>query len=545
MITMRQRELASVAALLGAAALLMVALAAGCSDGSRRRGSTPTSPTGGATTASTETDRSTPGSGSRNVATAVEFAPRNETFAFRQQLESTYRDQLRRSPVSSFVDIEGTIVWTQEYLRYRVNGCGHQDALDRVQSQISGQGIAPVCADFAGTIVQFPPRNEPFAFRQELERIYRDQLRRGTVQTFVDPEGDIVWTQEYVRYRVNLCSHAEASSRTIAQVMGGPVQPTCATVPGVPPVTDFVTGVSGGGATATLQRGRRPDAAAGPAVTSISGSGSQVTVVASQLIDRVVVTVDTNVSGSTRNRTAAVADSYYELRLPSPTATVTLNIQLRAAGSDSFTLEIAVALGDGPLGPYGAQAVTTTSVPTTIPLTTSIPLTTTSPTTTIPTTTPTTVPTTVPTTSPTTVPTTIPTSVPTTIPTTTPTTIPTTTTTIPPTTISTTTTSIAVSTATFTYSPDPCLATVKGLFCTFDGSASKAGTGTIIGYIWEYLQTSTETSSPTHTPEFDCRIGTTQQVTIPVTLRVRDSSKMVSAPFTRNVTVRREGVCGF
>jgi hypothetical protein len=479
------------------------------------------------------------------VATAVEFAPRNETFAFRQQLESTYRDQLRRSATSSFVDIEGTIVWTQEYLRYRVNGCGHQDAIDRVQSQISGQGIAPVCADFAGTIVQFPPRNEPFAFRQELERIYRDQLRRGTVQTFVDPEGDIVWTQEYVRYRVNQCSHAEATSRTIAQVVGGPVQPTCATVPGAPPVTDFVTGVSGGGATATLERGRRPDAAAGPVVTSIGGSGSQLTVVTSQLVDRLVVSVETNVPGSTRNRTTAVADSYYELRLPSPAATVTLNIELRPGGSDSFTLEIAVALGNGPLGPYGVQVITTTSVPTTVPVTTTIPPTTTTPTSTIPTSTPTTIPTTVPTTTPTTVPTTSPTTVLTTIPTTTPTTIPTTTTTVPPTTTSTTTTSIAPSMATFSYSPDPCVATVKGLDCTLDGSASKAGTGTIIGYIWEYLQTSTETSGATHTPAFDCRIGTTQQVSVPVTLRVRDSSKMVSAPFTRTVTVRREGVCGF
>ena len=54
--------------------------------------------------------------------------------------------------------------------------------------------------------MNFPPRNEPFAFRQELERIYRDDLRRTAVQTFVDPEGDIVWTQEYLRYRLNGCS---------------------------------------------------------------------------------------------------------------------------------------------------------------------------------------------------------------------------------------------------------------------------------------------------------------------------------------------------
>jgi hypothetical protein len=55
----------------------------------------------------------------------VDFPPRNEPFDFRTQLEAKYRDQLKRTAVSTFVDIEGDIVWTQEYLRYRVNGCGH------------------------------------------------------------------------------------------------------------------------------------------------------------------------------------------------------------------------------------------------------------------------------------------------------------------------------------------------------------------------------------------------------------------------------------
>ena len=111
----------------------------------------------------------------------VSFPPRNEPFAFRQQLETTYRDGLRRSSARSFVDIEGTIVWTQEYLRYRVNGCGHTDALSRVTTQILGGGIPPVCADFTGTAVNFPPRNEPLLFRQALEALYRDDLRRGAV----------------------------------------------------------------------------------------------------------------------------------------------------------------------------------------------------------------------------------------------------------------------------------------------------------------------------------------------------------------------------
>ena len=40
---------------------------------------------------------------------------------------------------------EGAVVWVLEYLRYRLNGCGHSDATTRVFQQILGQGIQPVC----------------------------------------------------------------------------------------------------------------------------------------------------------------------------------------------------------------------------------------------------------------------------------------------------------------------------------------------------------------------------------------------------------------
>ncbi len=147
-------------------------------------------------------------------ASVVAFPPRNEPFAFREELESKYRDGLRRSPSSTYVDLEGDIVWTQEYLRYRVNGCDHATAAQKVLDQIDGRGIAPVCGDpQAAGAVAFPPRNEPFAFRQALELKYRDGLRRSATSSYVDIEGAIVWTQEYLRYRVNRCGHAAATQR--------------------------------------------------------------------------------------------------------------------------------------------------------------------------------------------------------------------------------------------------------------------------------------------------------------------------------------------
>jgi gluconate kinase len=157
----------------------------------------------------------------------VAFPPRNEPFDFRSSLERKYRDQLRRPPTSSFVDVEGDVVWTQEYIRYRVNRCSHSLAVQYVLAQIDGAGIAPVCGDEPAGSIAFPPRNEPFAFRQELERKYRDDLRRPPSATFVDLEGAIVWGQEYLRYRINGCGHVAAEEKVFAQIDGGGIPPTC------------------------------------------------------------------------------------------------------------------------------------------------------------------------------------------------------------------------------------------------------------------------------------------------------------------------------
>lgn len=158
----------------------------------------------------------------------IAFPPRNEPYDFRQELERKYRDGLGRSPSSTYVDLEGDIVWTQEYLRYRVNQCDHAAAVQKVMDQIDGRGIAPVCGNPpSGSAVAFPPRNEPYAFRQELEAKYRDGLRRGATSSYVDIEGAIVWTQEYLRYRVNRCGHEAASRKVVAQIDGQGIAPTC------------------------------------------------------------------------------------------------------------------------------------------------------------------------------------------------------------------------------------------------------------------------------------------------------------------------------
>jgi hypothetical protein len=156
----------------------------------------------------------------------VTFPPRNEALQFRNALEAQYRDVLRRSAGPTFVDQEGTVVWAQEYLRYRVNLCPHGEAVVRVFRQIDGLGVQPICGTTSTVI--FPPRNEPLDFMVQLEAKYRDGLRRGSGLSFVDVEGNIVWTQEYLRYRVSGCSHGEGQQKVFDQIAGRGVQPDCA-----------------------------------------------------------------------------------------------------------------------------------------------------------------------------------------------------------------------------------------------------------------------------------------------------------------------------
>lgn len=172
----------------------------------------------------------------------ITFPPRNEPLEFRAALEGKYRDSLRRPAVTTYVDQEGTVVWTQEYLRYRVNLCSHADALSRVMSQIDGQGIPAACG--SANTATFPPRNEPFAFMQQLEAKYRDALRRPAGSSFVDVEGNIVWTQEYLRYRVSSCSHALAQQKVFDQIDGRGVQADCTPVVVVAPTVRFRIGAT-------------------------------------------------------------------------------------------------------------------------------------------------------------------------------------------------------------------------------------------------------------------------------------------------------------
>lgn len=86
-------------------------------------------------------------------------------------------------------------------------------------SPVSEIGIAFVGGVSGKMDVVFPPRNEALVFRNDLESKYQ-RMGRSTTGTAVDREGEAVWLQEYIRYRVNGCDHATALSRVLSQIDG-------------------------------------------------------------------------------------------------------------------------------------------------------------------------------------------------------------------------------------------------------------------------------------------------------------------------------------
>jgi hypothetical protein len=157
------------------------------------------------------------------------FPPRHETFAFRQELEQIYRTELGRSTTTNYFDVQGDSVWTQEYMRYRVYTCSHLEAVQRVFEQIDRGVVAPVCGQIPGSHVAFPPYADSLDFRQRLDVKYRDDLRRMPSPTFVDAEGAIVWTREYLRYRVFACDDETSRAAVRTLMHGGPSPPFCYT----------------------------------------------------------------------------------------------------------------------------------------------------------------------------------------------------------------------------------------------------------------------------------------------------------------------------
>jgi hypothetical protein len=144
---------------------------------------------------------------------SIELPTPQESVMFMAALERKYRDGLKRPPTPVALDPTAATTWIERYLRFRLHSCDHPAASARVFQQIDGHGAQPLCR--RPTSAVFPPWNETTAFRRQLESKFT-----GRFSSFVDLEGQAVWVQEYVRHRVDGCSHRDAVDAVLAQIDG-------------------------------------------------------------------------------------------------------------------------------------------------------------------------------------------------------------------------------------------------------------------------------------------------------------------------------------
>ena len=188
----------------------------------------------------------------RFVTTAVAFPSPQDALAFRQVLEAKFQ-ALGKPLQTTYVNAEGVIVWTLEFLRYRASGCSQADAIDKVFTQIDRRGVPALCNESVSGTPVYPPQADSLGFRQLLEVKYRDQLGAPPIQTYVDQPSEMLYTQEFVRYAQSGCSSASAYERVFVQIDGRGVEPDCTPNPpaasceyGISPASQSAAAAGGG-----------------------------------------------------------------------------------------------------------------------------------------------------------------------------------------------------------------------------------------------------------------------------------------------------------
>jgi hypothetical protein len=200
----------------GALAAIVALSACARGDSPRSLGGSPTAPS--ALSSSAFVDPA-----AARVGTMAAALPSPEdALAFRQVLEAFFQAR-GVAPTVTFVNAEGVIVWTLEYVRYRSSGCSQAEAIDKVFTQIDRRGVPAPCGSPTESL---PPLDESQAFRQQLEVKYRE-LGAPPTQTYVNPNNEVLYTIEFVRYTQSGCSSATSYERVLGQIDNRGVAPDC------------------------------------------------------------------------------------------------------------------------------------------------------------------------------------------------------------------------------------------------------------------------------------------------------------------------------
>jgi hypothetical protein len=144
--------------------------------------------------------------------------PLDEFVRFYHVLENDYRDTLKRPPFATRSSADERAAAIVRYLGYRLDGCLHQEATEKTLRQLRGERELRICRNMAQRQQPLPAANETFAFRRQLESLYANRSGSPSVSSYIDPEGEAVWLQEYLRHRLSGRGHTEATEVVLGAV---------------------------------------------------------------------------------------------------------------------------------------------------------------------------------------------------------------------------------------------------------------------------------------------------------------------------------------
>lgn len=120
-------------------------------------------------------------------------------------------------------------------LALTLSACSGSDPRTVASTPTAPTDLAAVTAGATGvsgpTAMPSPARNETVDFRNQLETKYQSGLNRSASITAVDREGEVIWIQEYIRYRVSGCDHGTSGQRVATQIDGGAAAADCGATP--------------------------------------------------------------------------------------------------------------------------------------------------------------------------------------------------------------------------------------------------------------------------------------------------------------------------
>jgi hypothetical protein len=133
-------------------------------------------------------------------ATASVLPPADEFLNGYADLDQEY-DRMARPPASLAGSVEERVGAIRQYLVYRLTGCDHAQARDKILRTLAGTAEPKACGN--PMLPASPPTGpeDTFAFRRDLDARLR-ALGRPLVATRIDLEGEAVWLHEYARARL-------------------------------------------------------------------------------------------------------------------------------------------------------------------------------------------------------------------------------------------------------------------------------------------------------------------------------------------------------